>query len=97
MHDDFKPLWLLPVCVVVAVLVLAIDITIKNAIIAEAQALREEIKDARSGQASRTRDARAKRARDNGAHMVDGNATVEARDVPKAANGRASGSRDLSG
>jgi hypothetical protein len=68
MADEYA--WLLPVCAVAAAVVLLIDLTIKNAIVAEANELRRVIQDERRTQSDMGNDP-VSTVRANGAGRSD--------------------------
>ena len=77
--DEKSLKWLIPVCTAICVIVLLIDISIKNAIIWEAEQLRREIANHGTERES-TADKRDNQSRDNRgrftAHVVGGNAAM---------------------
>lgn len=79
---DNAPKWLFPACVIVMIAVLAIDLSIKNALLREARELERIIKDGR-GQYAPVGTANGKRdnpGRFAAADVVGGNASVEKAD-----------------
>jgi hypothetical protein len=72
---DYSPTWLIPVCAAVAVIVLVIDLRIKDDIVTESLKLREAISEARPH--ARTSGNPGDHDHDRGRPGVDGTGPVE--------------------